>query len=32
MEMLSPEEKLDMLTKTKVIFAEIGRRTNSEVS
>ena len=32
MEMLSPEEKLDMVTKTKVIFAEIGQRTNSEVS
>ena len=32
MEMLSNEEKKEMVEKTKVIFAEIGKRTNSEVS
>ena len=32
MGMLSNDEKKDMVNKTKMIFAEIGKRTNSEVS
>ena len=32
MEMLSTDKKKEMVDKTKVIFAEIGKRTNSEVS
>ena len=32
MEILSPEEQMEMVAKTEVIFAEIGQRPNGEVS
>ena len=32
MDMLSPEEKMQIVKKTKSIFEEINKRTTSEVS